>query len=220
MIPNSLRFIKRAFRSSRTNDTSLIDFDDPVPSTQPSSTNPVDDLASLFGSSSVSAPGSITLGSSGGAQPPWSQPYLPQQQPLSQPIPQLLPQYQTRQHQQPPGPTNRTMSPPNYNASGMFSTTTSSPSGAPSVDSSPFGSIMLPGTPQPRTAATQSPQPQSPPSRQDIWGALAGNTPATSAMRPSSMVPAQGTPPTNMSSSANGSTSQKKDPFSDLVGLF
>jgi len=193
-------------RSSRSKDTSLIDFEDAPPAAQASSGNPVDDLESIFGgNTSAAAPNPIML---------------PQH--TSQPWPQNLPrpsaQTQNSQRQMFTAPTPSAPGAYYNNATGAFAAS-SSPS-SPSPGTSPFGSIMLPSTPKPNLSAA-SPQPlKSGNGMQDVWGStnpMASASSQFSTPGSSAPAPAQATQQT---SGQNGNSGQKKDPFSDLVGLF
>jgi len=189
--------------SSRSGDTSLIDFDD-APSAAQASSNPVDDLESIFGGNTSSvATGPIMLPQNNS-----------QAWPQNLPRPKAQTQNSNQQIFTAPIPSAPGA---NYNnLVGVFAPTSSpSPPGA----NSPFGSIMLPITPKPNPST--SPQPlKTGNGVQDVWGSINSVASVSSPFTTSgssSVTPAQAT---QQSSGQTTNAGQKKDPFSDLVGLF
>lgn len=203
--------------SSRTQDNSLIDFDESASSAAAQGETPADDLASIFGPSSTSS-------SAGSTQP--HQP-APNRQPLNaDTLTQLF-----KSSAPTPGGYFPSTSPPLPQNSGVQSN---------------FGSIMLPGTPQPNLQQQQQSLPPYFQQQQYQQITLQPSTQAVPAQAPqlgwafgsgigaqssqgvtgngslfSTPSPAQQQQQQHPSQATVGSTTATgKDPFADLAGLF
>lgn len=198
--------------SSRTQDSSLIDFDDPPDTSASSSKSPVDDLADIFGPSTAAS--STTAPSMSAQFSQFSNTNIPVRHPT-------------------PSSANGSENP----LAGLFNTSPP-PSGSHGVT----GSISLPWTPKPQsppvTGSTLIQQQPSQPqgtfwgmqansgisslnynSSNNAYGSGVGSQGRTLApQRPNPQQPPTSNPVTP-STSSTGQT-QGKDPFADLAGLF
>ena len=198
-------------RSSRTQDTSLIDFEDPTDSTTATgSSNPTNDLAGLFSSAPTATPSSssqFTSFTGGNFQSSFT--------PLNTQTPTVVQPHQP----QPLLPSNGKGVDNGARASAatleaLFGPSASSPppgQGQGQIGgSTPLGSIMLPGTPRPGQPSQYAQvQPQS----VGVWGS------STTTTAPN-MNTATATPAISTVQSTQTSSTGKKDPFADLAGLF
>ncbi|KAH8109943.1 VHS-domain-containing protein [Phellopilus nigrolimitatus] len=202
--------------SSRTQDTSLIDFDD-LPHPCVGTSAPPDDLTSIFGFSASPAQTAIS--------PQSSQQQRPQRQGISIPIQQPTPT--------PSSPSNGGSNP----LAGLFDVSPPPSQGGGGSSGPVLGSIMLPGTPQPQRQAQAQGSPYGSPSppqtaqqpQGTFWsmqaGLGAGAAPSRNmlgAQTSPSLVPQQsrGQQQQQQTASSAPPPAQGKDPFADLAGLF